>query len=997
MDQRHSPHVPRAPCHVPRAMCHVPRTMCSLMEVIMCYPNCVVSNWLHKLYFYSKKLLLVPLQSSADYEIESQKSNNNFPSFLSAVVSSVETLVERTVALPCLATQHPHNNAPALLLFYRNSSTIPFFSYDARSGDFWREGNSKIRDTRYEGRVFLNLTEPRRVHLNLRHVTLEDAGHYTCRVDFHVSPSLTSIVDLKVYAEPICKPEIFITGKADPERGPTIYTGTGRGTEVMTRTELGPFQEGQLLNLSCVVTGGWPLPEVTWWQDTVKLDNTSEVISEHPRRVINEITIGPLTRQLIQVPFTCRSENNPLSSPLDRTIRITIHMAPQRVFLPPKPTVVAGLEERIECRAESAYPEANVTWELRGQPLNFTSKETRQVGSDTVSWVRFIASPKDHDAPLTCRAASNTLSDPPVTTTVRLNVTHVPQVRLELGRNLRADHIREGVDVYFDCLTDANPPVQHITWYKEGKVVIQNVTKGILVGSGYNLVLQSVKRSDAGMYTCKATNTIGSSISKSLKLSVQYSPMCDQQRMTVTAVEGELVTLECRVDAHPANVSFFWLFNNTVDSTTFRKSDFTVSGLTSQLKYVAYSSRDYGTMFCWAANTVGSQDDPCAFTLQPAGAPEGVRDCILTNQSSGSLHVTCTPGADGGLTQTFRAEVFANGNPEPVRVLESVLPVFTLEGLEPGGDYLVTVTATNRKGSSPPVSLEAYILKVAEKRMTVAGVADGSQTPTAEVEENSVSPLVGVFVGLVGAFLLLTGATIFIARRHCTRNTRRTPDLVAGQELKNQSEGQDDSGPVPVQTQIEAIQRTSDQSETDPFLKTVVCTISGSPGSAGGVSTVFTIPANIPPPPQYCTSLCGDLPVTTQHSGFPQGVSSGTPCATIVVTASGPSPYSSVPSDGAFQCHPSAVQPCGTVNPCYPEDLGTPSVTPFTLPATAGLHRSAIGASQGSGIYNPMSLAEAPLHHSSPKVATKHVTWSAQGVSTVSGSPQTLGSSESAV
>lgn len=44
----------------------------------------------------------------------------------------------------------------------------------------------------------------------------------------------------------------------------------------------------------------------------------------------------------------------------------------------------------------------------------------------------------------------------------------------------------------------------------------------------------------------------------------------------VTAVEGEVVTLECKVDAHPNNVTFHWLFNNTVDSTKFRESE--VSG-----------------------------------------------------------------------------------------------------------------------------------------------------------------------------------------------------------------------------------------------------------------------------------------------------------------------------------------------------------------------------------------------------------------------------------
>ncbi|RXG58542.1 Nephrin [Armadillidium vulgare] len=194
--------------------------------------------------------------------------------------------------------------------------------------------------------------------------------------------------------------------------------------------------------------------------------------------------------------------------------------------------------------------------------------------------------------------------------------------------------------------------------------------------------------------------------------------MCAQPKQAITAVEGDVLTLECRVDAHPANVTFFWLFNNTVDSTRFRKSEYLSEGAVSKLRYVAYTARDYGTIYCWAQNVVASQKDPCAFTLQPAGAPDSVRDCVLTNQSAGSLHITCKPGADGGLTQSFRAEIFTRGAETAVRVLEGMMPIFTVEGLAPGGDYVVRVTALNKKGSSVPISLEAFTLKVAENRMS---------------------------------------------------------------------------------------------------------------------------------------------------------------------------------------------------------------------------------------------------------------------------------------
>ncbi|XP_047497730.1 synaptogenesis protein syg-2-like [Penaeus chinensis] len=348
---------------------------------------------------------------------------------------------------------------------------------------------------------------------------------------------------------------------SNPSVGPTVRVGTGtRGLPLTPRAEVGPFHEGQMLNLSCTVTGGYPTPTVTWWQDIKLLDNSSYLISSRgPTQVVNDVSVGPLTRELVRVPFTCRAENNPLSSPMDRTIHVKIHMAPQSVVLKEIASIRAGFEERLECRARGAYPEANITWTLNGQRLNFTTKETRQVGSDTVSWVRYVSNPRENGATLACTASSPTLPDPPVTTSTELNVTHAPLVRLKLGSSLLPDHIRQDADVYFDCLVVSNPPVQRIAWYKGEEEVVHNKGAGVIVG-GTNLVLQSVQRPDAGRYTCRATNSVGTSRSNAVTLSIQYGPMCAQGRVTVTAVEGEVVTLRCEVDAYPANVTFHWGF-----------------------------------------------------------------------------------------------------------------------------------------------------------------------------------------------------------------------------------------------------------------------------------------------------------------------------------------------------------------------------------------------------------------------------------------------------
>ncbi|KAA0195652.1 hypothetical protein HAZT_HAZT005813 [Hyalella azteca] len=100
-----------------------------------------------------------------------------------------------------------------------------------------------------------------------------------------------------------------------------------------------------------------------------------------------------------------------------------------------------------------------------------------------------------------------------------LLIADAPVVELKLGSNLSPDNIRQGGDVYFDCLTTANPPVQKITWFKEKKEVWQRSDAGVLV-NGNNLVLQRVQRAHGGNYSCKATNAVATTESNPVALSV---------------------------------------------------------------------------------------------------------------------------------------------------------------------------------------------------------------------------------------------------------------------------------------------------------------------------------------------------------------------------------------------------------------------------------------------------------------------------------------------
>ncbi|MPC43750.1 Transmembrane and immunoglobulin domain-containing protein 1 [Portunus trituberculatus] len=97
-------------------------------------------------------------------------------------------------------------------------------------------------------------------------------------------------------------------------------------------------------------------------------------------------------------------------------------------------------------------------------------------------------------------------------------------------------------------------------------------------------------------------------------------PVCVDGPQSVVVAEGEDVRLTCRVDAKPEDdLRFTWYFNNTLDTVEVERHRVQVRPGLSYLDYTPRSSRDYGSLACWATNTVGTQADPCQFTVLEAG------------------------------------------------------------------------------------------------------------------------------------------------------------------------------------------------------------------------------------------------------------------------------------------------------------------------------------------------------------------------------------------
>lgn len=92
-----------------------------------------------------------------------------------------------------------------------------------------------------------------------------------------------------------------------------------------------------------------------------------------------------------------------------------------------------------------------------------------------------------------------------------------------------------------------------------------------------------------------------------------------------------------------------------------------------------------------------------------------MQNCTILNQTAESLHVECTDGFDGGLPQEFVMEVYDAVTQNLVTNVTSRVPMFTVNGLESGLGFDISLYAANAKGHSDPVPLHAYTSKAAEK------------------------------------------------------------------------------------------------------------------------------------------------------------------------------------------------------------------------------------------------------------------------------------------
>ncbi|XP_012285308.1 hemicentin-2 [Orussus abietinus] len=666
--------------------------------------------------------IILVLRASAEYSrVELADLDRPIP------VVSVSGVAGKKAQLPC-DIQSDTNDGINMVLWFKEDVGEPIYSFDSRGRRQFSNARQWSSPMALGARAyFITATKP--AHLSIDRLEIEDEGTYRCRVDFENSPTRNQKINLTVIVP--------------PDR-PVILDGTTRD---VSRIEE-PYNEGSDVNLICEVRGGKPPPRLIWYLENTVIDESYHYKID-TGMTVNHLSYPNIGRQHLKARLVCQASNTNMVPPQTRLLILDVNLRPLIVqILTKEARVSADKTYDVECRTTGSRPEALITWWKANRQIKKMVQNFPPENNQSLSILTFIPAIEDDGKNLKCRAENPAIPDSALEDKWRLDVQYQPIVTLKMGVTLNPEDIKEGDDVYFECIVKANPKAYKLAWFKDGKELKNNATAGVVL-TDHSLVLQGVTRNSAGEYTCLAANSEGKTASNPVPLQVMYAPICKEGKseVVVGALKQETVSLMCSVESRPPPLTFHWTFNNSGDLVEVPQSRYShalAAGTPSaadslkeyqqfhgsRLNYTPTTEMDYGTVACWASNQVGRQRAPCLFQVIAAGRPYPLHNCSATEMSSASeleelgsksgsgLTVRCLDGYDGGLpVHSYQLEVLAEDVEGGTVTRNETIPagsngaLFDVGGLSTGRSYRLYLYAVNAKGRSEPTVLEPVTLK----------------------------------------------------------------------------------------------------------------------------------------------------------------------------------------------------------------------------------------------------------------------------------------------
>ncbi|XP_053289585.1 sialoadhesin isoform X2 [Pleuronectes platessa] len=349
--------------------------------------------------------------------------------------------------------------------------------------------------------------------------------------------------------------------------------------------------EGQIISVRCTAES---FPQSTLTLMRINTNKQSLKITENNlySRPINSLSHKINVTSSDAGWYFCRAQNTEGSKNSNQT-QVVVKYSPNNVTVQADPglDVKENLSLTLSCSAESNPPVSSVTWRKttdgREEIIPQTQTQTFRVNS---------ASPSDSGL-YSCEATND----------IGSGKSQPAEVKVRYSPNNVTVHANPGLDVKenasltLSCSAESNPPVSSVNWRKttDGReeIIQQTQTQTFRVNSA--------SPSDSGLYSCEATNNIGSGKSQPAEVKVRFSPK--HTHITESAEKQELdgrssVMLSCFSHSFPPVHNYSW----------YRKSQGEEKDelVSEHQNHIVYSNQS-GVYYCVAQNEVDhSLSDP---------------------------------------------------------------------------------------------------------------------------------------------------------------------------------------------------------------------------------------------------------------------------------------------------------------------------------------------------------------------------------------------------
>uniref|UniRef100_A0AAY5ERT5 Ig-like domain-containing protein n=1 Tax=Electrophorus electricus TaxID=8005 RepID=A0AAY5ERT5_ELEEL len=229
--------------------------------------------------------------------------------------------------------------------------------------------------------------------------------------------------------------------------------------------------EGDDVTLTCKTTCNLTGPSYIWYKNGVSLSSTTKALN---LKTVSSEHAGS---------YSCAVLGQSHSS---SAVILDVRYAPKRasVSITPSGEIVEGSSVTLTCSSDANPPVQSYNW----------YKEKTLLGKENTYIIPNISS--EDSGEYKCKSTNQHGSK---YSSVILNVMYPPKnVSVSISPS---GEIVEGSSVTLTCSSDANPPVQNYTWFKEGG------TSPVGSGQTYSFTISS---SSSGWYYCVAQNKYGS-------------------------------------------------------------------------------------------------------------------------------------------------------------------------------------------------------------------------------------------------------------------------------------------------------------------------------------------------------------------------------------------------------------------------------------------------------------------------------------------------------